>query len=159
MCDKVAHQVRPPPPHTSHCLPPPLPFSTPSCSLARSVCCQSKWLRWSYRKLATWDPQLSCCRCCCHYLCSMCSMWHRLRCSWLQNNGYLMESMADDASKLLELLLLLLLRGDNGRQNTIEIHALIVLGAEPAKRLSLVKGVLTALPLPLHSFKAGQQFV
>lgn len=140
MCDKVAHQVHPPPAHTSHCLPPPL--LAPSRSLARSVCCQSKWLRWSYRKLATWDPQLSCCRC----RCSMCSMWHRLRCSWLQNNGYLMESMADDASELLELLLL---RGDNGRQNTIEIHALFVLGAEPAKRLSLVKGVLTALPLRL----------
>lgn len=61
-----------------------------------------------------------------------------------------MESLADDASELLELLLLplLLQRGDNGRQNTIEIRALFVLGAEPAKRLSLVKGVLTATPPP-----------
>lgn len=78
----------------------------------------------------------------------------------LRNNGNLMESLADDASELLELLLLLLLRGDNGRQNTIEIRALFVLGAEPAKRLSLVKGVLTALhpTPPPPSFKAGQQF-
>lgn len=76
----------------------------------------------------------------------------------LPNNGNLMESLADDASELLELLLLLL-RGDNGRQNTIEIRALFVLGAEPAKRLSLVKGVLTVTLAPPPSFKAGQQFV